>query len=204
MPTSHSQPAQASVCAAVVAAELDRASQVARKLSLTAKNARVVVMRAGSRAASLKVISDFFDDLANKTIVLAREINEAAIGISRLAVNDWRSASLLARLERARQLCTTAAASSSLLPYVHHAECMHHDLSEQFQKELYRLASELEEIQQLMRAANVISVTSRLEATQTGEFQKVLVEMANTIQNQSDTIKAHVTRSRQLLEESLH
>lgn len=196
--------ASASVCAAAVAAELDRASQVARQLSLTAKNARVVVMRAGNRAASLKVISDFFDDLASKTIALAKNINVVAIDISRLAVSGWRDSMLISQLHRSAELANQWGVDVSLNTYTAQLEMKHEELVSVFHKKLNKLASELSEIQRLMRAANVISVTSRLEATQTGEFEGILVEMANTIQSQSDQIKLHVSRSQQILESTLN
>jgi len=196
--------ASASVCAAAVAAELDRASQVAKQLSLTAKNARVVVMRAGNRAASLKVISDFFDDLASKTIALAKNINVVAIDISRMAVSGWRGSMLISQLHRSINLARQWGVNVALTGYTAELEFKHNELVSGFQKKLNRLASELAEIQRLMRAANVISVTSRLEATQTGEFESILVEMANTIQSQSDQIKLHVARSQQILESTLN
>ena len=196
--------ASASVCAAAVAAELDRASHVARQLSLTAKNARVVVMRAGNRAASLKVISDFFDDLASKTIALAKNINVVAIDISRMAVSGWRGSMLVSQLHRSAELAAEWGVNVSLDASTQIIEAKHEELVDGFHKKLMKLATELSEIQRLMRAANVISVTSRLEATQTGEFEGILVEMANTIQSQSDQIKLHVSRSQQLLESTLN
>jgi len=41
----------------------------------------------------------------------------------------------------------------------------------------------------------VVAVTFRLEATQTGEFQPMLENMASTIGKQSNDIKAHITTS---------
>jgi hypothetical protein len=38
-----------------------------------------MVLRAGSKAAGLKVISDYFDELADKTINLSYIINQSAI-----------------------------------------------------------------------------------------------------------------------------
>lgn len=196
--------ASASVCAASVAAELDRASNVAKQLSLTAKNARVVVMRAGNRAASLKVISDFFDDLASKTIALAKSINVVAIDISCMAVEGWRGSLLVAQLRRSVKLAAEWGINVSLASTADAMDAKHEELVASFEKKMNKLANELDEIQRLMRAANVISVTSRLEATQTGEFEVILVEMANTIQSQADQIKLHVARSQKLLEVTLN
>ncbi len=192
--------AAASVCAASIAAELHLASQIARKLSLSAKNARVAVLRAGSQAASLKVISDFFDDLANQTIVIAARINISALDISRLAVMSWRNHKFLHCVEKA-QLLNPHMHSDPMIHQLLENNEHRQQLQDRYRQGMQQLVGELEEIQQFMRAANVISVTSRLEATQTGSFQATLVHMANTIQQQSDAIKTHVTRSQRLMQD---
>ncbi|HET8707308.1 MAG TPA: hypothetical protein VFM46_13475, partial [Pseudomonadales bacterium] len=107
-------------------------------------------------------------------------------------------------LHRAMTLAEKWGINMSLTSYTSQIERKHEELVSTFQKKLNKLAGDLAEIQRLMRAANVISVTSRLEATQTGEFEGILVEMANTIQSQSDQIKLHVARSQQILESTLN
>jgi hypothetical protein len=62
------------------------------------------------------------------------------------------------------------------------------------------LYAKLDEIQQHMRAIDVIAVTSKLEAVQTGEFRGHLVEMADGIQTMANRIKEHVTHSISLLD----
>ncbi|NNM50760.1 MAG: hypothetical protein HKM02_00850, partial [Pseudomonadales bacterium] len=161
---------------------------------------RVVVLRAGSQAASLKVISDFFDDLASKTISMASTINVTALEISRLAVMSWRSDQFYRRL-RTTLILNPLAAKDPLLNTLLYGERRDRILQDRYRKGLQQLSSELEDIQQFMRAANVISVTSRLEATQTGTFQGTLVSMANTIQKQSDAIKSHVVRSQRMIQD---
>ncbi len=192
-------PSRASVCAASVATELHYASMVAHKLSLSAKNARVVVLRAGSQAASLKVISDFFDTLANQTIQIASQINRTALDISQMAVQSWRAQQFTERLEQAKASNRALEHDPTIRKCLARQERI--VLTERYRKGLHILASELDEILHFMRAANVISVTSRLEATQTGRFEETLVHMANTIQQQADVIKDHVMRSQRLIQD---
>ncbi len=197
--SSSVSPSRASVCAASVATELHRASLVAHRLSLSAKNARVVVLRAGSQAASLKVISDFFDTLASQTIQIASQINHTALDISQMAVQSWRAQQFAARLHQAKAFNRTLEHDPAIRKCLARQERI--VLTERYRKGLHILASELDEILHFMRAANVISVTSRLEATQTGRFEETLVHMANTIQQQSDVIKDHVMRSQRLIQD---
>ena len=67
------------IAAATVAAELFHAEVIAKQLTISAKNAAAIVLRAGSQAAGLSVISSYYDELASKTITLARSINITAV-----------------------------------------------------------------------------------------------------------------------------
>ncbi|WP_325892417.1 hypothetical protein [Grimontia sp. NTOU-MAR1] len=49
------------VTAAVVAAELYKAREIANDISLTASNARALALRAGQGAAGFRAITDFID-----------------------------------------------------------------------------------------------------------------------------------------------
>lgn len=80
--TKEYSPVKSAITSSQVAGELYRASGIARQLSLAAKNSQAVVHRAGSKVAGLKVISEYFADLATKTIRLAEEINSISLDIS--------------------------------------------------------------------------------------------------------------------------
>jgi hypothetical protein len=192
--------AELTVMATSIAAELHAAKIVARELSLAAKNSRAVVIRAGSRAASIKVISDFFGDLATRTINTAEAINQLAIAISNSCVSDWMTDAFMQHLISAR----TNAASS---PHVHSLEkpLAKARESRQIQQGIYQklvsdLDQKLDEIKQFMKAVGVVAVTSRLEATQAGEFEAVLTEMANNIHTLASRIGEHVNRARHMLD----
>ena len=77
--TKEYSPIKSAIASSQVAGELYRASRIARQLSLAAKNSQAIVHRAGSRVAGLKVISEYFADLALKTIKLAEEINTISL-----------------------------------------------------------------------------------------------------------------------------
>ncbi len=192
--------AELTVMATSIAAELHAAKIVARQLSLAAKNSRAVVIRAGSRAASLKVISDFFDDLATRTINTAESINQLAIAISTNCVTDWMTDTFLQNLLKAREQSQDSPYLSSLeKPLARAREARQFQLGN-YQKLVMNLALKLDEIKQFMKAAGVVAVTSRLEATQAGEFEAGLTEMANNIHALANRIGEHVNRARSLLD----
>jgi len=187
------------VAAARIASELHKAQQVARQLAISSKNARAIVLRAGSQAAGLAVIANFYDELANETITLAKSINTTALEISTHSVVEWRNNLVLSYLNKAYGLAEGAPYREDIHIYTQKISSTEKTLDQHFNKLMSELRNKLDEIQQHMRAIDVIAVTSKLEAVQTGEFQGHLVEMADGIQIMANNIKAHVSQSISLL-----
>lgn len=188
------------VAAARIASELHQAQQIARQLAISSKNARAIVLRAGSKAAGLAVIANFYDELANKTIILAQSINHTAINISAHSVNEWRNSTTLEKLAEASKLSANAQFRGDIDDCIKRIKIEKKNLDTRFARLMNELYSKLDEIQQHMRAIDVIAVTSKLEAVQTGEFRGHLVEMADGIQTMANRIKEHVTHSISLLD----
>jgi hypothetical protein len=181
-------PVKSAITSSQVAGELYRASRIARQLSLAAKNSQAVVHRAGSKVAGLKVISEYFADLALKTIKLAEKINHISLDISHMAVERWRQNTLVSHL------CESQAKNHNAHIGVIIDDTKHRQsaLNTRFNVEIRSLESQLEEIQQYMQASRVVAVSFRLEATQTDEYQGILEDMANNIDVFSEKIKQHV------------
>ncbi len=187
------------VAAATVAAELHHAERIAKQLTISAKNAAAIVLRAGSQAAGLSVISSFYDELANKTITLARVINSTAVQLSAVTVLKWRSSAVVENIRRAYEMAEGTPRRDELLPLIEKMDDQLVTISREFDRLLKTLNENLREVQQHMRAIDVIAVTSRLEAQKTGDFKEGLMQMAHNIQTQANTIKSHVSHSIQLL-----
>ena len=181
-------PVKSAITSSQVAGELYRASKIARQLSLAAKNSQAVVHRAGSKVAGLKVISEYFADLALKTIKLAEEINSISLDISHMAVERWRQNTLVHHLFESQE----KTPNDKVDGIIHGTKQKQLDLNNRFNIEIRSLESQLEEIQQYMQASRVVAVSFRLEATQTDEYQGILEDMANNIDKFSEQIKQHV------------
>lgn len=184
--------------AATISGHLYRASMIAKRMALAAKNSRAMVLRAGSKAAGLKVISDYFDELAGKTISLSHIINQSAISISQNSVRQWRTQSFLHNLSKSSTRIDQSK-TDQLKPAMKVGENNLNDLADILQGELSSLNDQLLDIRQYMQSSNVVAVTFRLEATQTGEFQPLLESMANSIDGLSNEIKNHITFSQNQL-----
>ncbi len=181
-------PVISAITSSQVAGELYRASGIARQLSLAAKNSQAVVHRAGSKVAGLKVISEYFADLALKTIKLAEEINTISLAISHMAVERWRQTTLVDHLKE----CQKKTENNNVADIIHATRNRQMEINNQFNVEIRRLESQLSEIQQYMQASRVVAVSFRLEAIQTNEYQGMLEDMAKNIDAFSEKIKQHV------------
>jgi len=193
-----SQIASQTAAAATISGHLYRASVIARRMALAAKNSRAMVLRAGARAAGLKVISDYFGELADKTINLSTIINQCAINISQNSVRQGRTQTFLARMERCHEQLNgqkVTQIEEAMSEGESHLNKLTHNLNHQ----LSSLNDQLLDIRQFMQSSSVVAVTFRLEATQTGEFQPLLEHMANTIDGLSNDIKHHITFSQNQL-----
>ncbi|MCP5326670.1 MAG: hypothetical protein H7A09_10165 [Oceanospirillaceae bacterium] len=184
--------------AATISGHLFRASVIARQMALAAKNSRAMVLRAGSKAAGLKVISDFFDELADKTIGLSKAINQCAIGISQNSVRQWRVQTFIDRMNTTTKRVEHHK-QKALRNTLDSAVNTMGDLQSDLLHQLRTLRDQLDSIHHFMQASNVVAVTFRLEATQTGEFQPLLLHMAENIDGLSNRIKFHINTSQSQL-----
>ncbi len=181
-------PIKSAIASSQVAGELYRASRIARQLSLAAKNSQAIVHRAGSRVAGLKVISEYFADLALKTIKLAEEINTISLSISHMAVERSRQITLVEHLFDSQK----KNSNEKVGQVINKTKTRQADINNKFNVEIRKLENQLAEIQQYMQASRVVAVSFRLEATQTDEYQGILEDMANNIDVFSEKIKQHV------------
>ncbi len=79
------------VTAASIAAELHQAMLEAKGLALTAKNARALPVRAGSKTVGFKAITHFIDELASHIIRQSQYISGVSEHLSHNAVALWRA-----------------------------------------------------------------------------------------------------------------
>lgn len=192
--------AEVTLAAARVAGEVYQVGIIARKLSLAAKNAMAMVMRAGSTASGLRVVSDFFSELASNAIVSAQQIHQSAVLISHNSVAQWRMNAFDSAMEFACELNSESAALRDLRLRSRRGSEQHRlELHSNFRKEWTQLINFLEDIDQQIKASSVIAVNFRLEALETGQQTQLLNHMAKDIDLLSGQIKAHVQRSLKLL-----
>ncbi|TVZ39078.1 hypothetical protein P886_3467 [Alteromonadaceae bacterium 2753L.S.0a.02] len=187
------------VIAAVVAAELHKAMLVAKEISLTASNARALALRAGHGAAGFRALTDFIDELANKTVSASGEINVRAITMSRLASETARMNDAVSRLESAKSKAAQAAHKNSLDRVLKNTHAAYDALERDYNKQIYKLTSDLDELARELRTATVLAAMSRVEASASGkEFEDSLNVIANNVAQSAEKIQMHVKASQRL------
>ncbi|MGH1373299.1 MAG: hypothetical protein ACRBBW_14755 [Cellvibrionaceae bacterium] len=196
---SNNQPMGTFVIAAEIAARLYRATRVAEQLSLTAKNAHAVSARAGQQATGFRAITSFIEDLAMTTISQASLISQHAVEVAMLATNRERTIQALNHFASIEQRAADALYIDSIKEPSNTARQTLMDLEHDFRDKLMNLELQLDEIQQQIRAASIISSTSKVEASQAGKFKPQLDVIAENISLAADEIKTYLQQARQLL-----
>ena len=183
------------VTAANIAAYLHFAVKEAKNLSLTAKNARVISVRAGDKTAGFRAITDYIDQLSQTTIQQAVTINNLAIKMSRLAVELARVSLTLDKFDKVKQQNQQADYISSL--NTPHLSLQQHRaaLQKNFDKLNFQLSEAIEETRKQIRSANVIATTSKVEACSAAEFEKSLAVIAHNIETTSENIKLNLDQA---------
>jgi hypothetical protein len=188
------------ITAAAISAELHQAMLEARGLALTAKNARALAVRAGSRTVGFRAITDFIEELASTIIRQSQNINVLAEHLSQQAVNAWRADMASKHFD---WVCTqNSRYQNSLTVSIDECKAKQLALSIELQKGISLLTDQLEESRKQIRTANLIATSSHVEASSAGEFRRQLEVIADTIRATAGQIGAHLTKATALLSQS--
>ncbi|WP_143247452.1 chemotaxis protein [Agaribacterium haliotis] len=184
------------VAASIVAAELHKATSVARDISLTAGNAKALALRAGDAARGFRALTDFIDELARLTISTARHVNKLAVDISREAADATRTQHAIEHFVRATAKATDAHFAGTLKPALDAAERQRSESLKRFDTQVWQLKMELDDLARELRAGVVLSAMSRVEATQVGEDHAISLQViANKVAEATESIRLHIETS---------
>jgi hypothetical protein len=188
------------VMAAVIAAELNRATKIARRLSLTASNARAVVLRAGESASGFRPLTEYIDRLANVTVSSSREINKLATELSKAAADKFRTDNAMSRFDMVYDKASEYKYISSLKFGYERTKKLQTTLMAKYKMQLGQLSLELDRLADELRTAGILATLSRVEASQAGAlYQEALNNVADNVENAANLIKSHIYNSQQLV-----
>jgi hypothetical protein len=186
------------VAVASIAAELSAVMEVAKEISLAAANAKAIAFRAGEKAKGFQPITDFINELAKETIELINKINQHALQLYRLTVNEYRISEAVRRFEQVELMVADSAVyAQSLQSPLQKTQGQRHLCRSQFERHVNELLSQLADVMHPARAARVIAANSRIEASQAGEYLQSLQAVAESVDHAAQIIhdKVHKCRS---------
>lgn len=177
------------IAAATISSELREVRKIAREMSLGVMNAKAISHRAGDTARGFRPITDFIDEMAHKIITRVNQISKKSVEFSHLAV-------------RHRHLSQTRGHYQQIIErgdgvrYINSLQKVMNKLGEesgQCRKNFIimtrMLSSLLGDIQRSTRGAQIISATSRVEASRAEGFSQSLEVIANQVDNATDNIR---------------
>ncbi len=187
------------VAVASIAAELSAVMEVAKEISLAAANAKAIAFRAGEKAKGFQPITDFINELGKETIELVNYINEHALLLYQLTVNDYRTTGAYNKLRQVNEAATGAPYSESLNTPLNNAFQKNQDCRKNFSLHVSQLMDQLGEVMHPARAARVIAANSRIEASQAGEYLQSLQAVAESVDHAAQIIHDKVQQCRSAL-----
>lgn len=187
------------VIAAQVAAHLHSATNIAKQLSLTAKNARAITARAGQKAAGFTAITGFIQELATNTINLSQQIDSIAVNIAMRATELKRTSQAHDALVQVKLAAIDSEYVVSINPFIDLSSQKAVRLNSEFKKMLNSLIYLVEQIRLQIRSASVISTMSKVEASNSGEFEEQLKVIAQNIFDAAESIRKELVSAENLL-----
>ncbi len=186
------------VALAKISRELYLATKTAQEVSLIAKNARALTVRAGDKVLGFKAITNFIDDLATTTIQLASTINQQALEVATLGAELQRKQYGLQQFDLVLKDEASVYRESCMKPRKKLLEKIENNEREQ-KYQLNRLESNLSDIQQEIRSAGIIALNAKVESAKSPEYQASLDVIADDILHSTNHIKERIDRSQSII-----
>lgn len=192
------------ISAASISADLNEVSRIAKHISVGVKNAKAIAARAGNQARGFQPITDFINEMATDIMSLVDKISREALEITRIASSHSRTLEAKKRIDSVYR-------SDQPIRYKAELGGVANDIDEKVESQRYtikkharRLELLLSEIEQKVKAAQVISNTSRVEASRADEYRQNLEVVAENLLTETDQIKGRVQRCQSRLSSVFH
>lgn len=190
------------VAAAVIAAKLNQATEVSRQLSLTASNARVIVIRAGDSAAGFRPLTDAIHSLADITVRSSKRINNIAASLSKTAVQMFRAERALNHFSNVYSRANGHPNLKSLDNAYQRTKDDHRFFSVSYHRQVRQLQQELSDIESELRSAGILKILCETEASRAKkEYQEAFKGVSHSVDITAKEIKQLIHDSRQQVAE---
>ncbi len=174
--------------------------QIARKLSITASNARALAFRAGSGALGFRPLTDYINRLATLTASSSFRINQLACDLSRTETEREKTEQALRYFNQVYQRAGDSPYLESMNPVSARTEQRQQNLKESYCAQINLLRAELETLAGELRAATMLVTMSRVEALQADSiYQHSLNNVADNVEDVTTAIKQRIDSAQRLV-----
>jgi len=191
------------ITAATVTAELSKVKKIAKEMSIAVMNAKAISHRAGEAALGFRPITDFIDEMAQDVMQLVIKITKEAFQLSQMAVERTHLVSTEQQYNRILNNAREARFVDSLKPAVSKIHKQYLSYQKTLQKNIIRLTLLLDDIQSSTKGSQVLSTTSRVEASRARGFSASLEVVADNLEQATEKIRDLVKKSRNKLDDVL-
>lgn len=191
------------ITAATVTAELSKVKKIAKEMSIAVMNAKAISHRAGEAALGFRPITDFIDEMAQDVMQLVIKISKEAFHLSQMAIERTHLINTKKQYDRILSRSDESSHIDSLKPAIKKLNAQYLDYQETLQDNIYHLNQLLNDIQTSTKGSQVISTTSRVEASRARGFSASLEVVAENLEQATDKIRSHVKSSRNKLDNVL-
>lgn len=183
------------ITAATITAELSEVRKIAKAMSLGVMNAKAISHRAGDSALGFRPITDFIDEMAKDVMQLVVKISIEAFSLSRLAIKRDHISQTNEKYRTVFKNASEAKYADSLKTVIAKLDAENKDYAKIFIKSIHNLEQLLERIKLTIRGAQVLSTTSRVEASRALGFSSSLEVVADNLEQATEDIRDRVVKS---------
>ncbi len=177
------------VAAADISGRLFQSGKSAYSLSLAAKNLSVMAARIGEDAAGLKVLSIFYDQLAQRAIRSTRDISQLAQLISRNTMLRWRCSLMLKKIQPVVHRHQESQLLSRTFVQVTERESV---IRSDGYASCSMMHRHLDDLFECMTTIQVVAVNARIEASTLKHHAAQMMQLSDSIENHSRKILGDV------------
>jgi len=189
-----------------VAADLDEVKTQGESISFEAMNAKVLVVRAGAMALGFRPITDFMVQLAENTIQLVREIETEALAVSHHSVSRLRTVNAVKMARKAQALAAESHTRfrDEIDAFVDKTVSLDAAMVDRVLEHTWKLIRLLDEIGELMMAANAMASSARVESAAIDvKYSASFQSVANKLDHCSAVVREKVKSNLAVLERAL-
>lgn len=188
------------IIAASVTAELSKVKKIAKEMSVAVMNAKAISHRAGDAALGFRPITDFIDEMAQDVMQLVIKISKEAFHLSQMAVERTHIVNTNKQYKRVLESAKDTHHIDSLKPAANRIQQEYINYQRTLEKNITALGLLLDDIQSSTKGSQVLSTTSRVEASSAGNFRASLEVVAGNLEEATDKIRKLVKNSHNKLD----